>query len=172
MALAVLVALPTILWLNGAPAAMATMSCGGLLAFVCMVWFRFQTRRALREERGNLAPYAGFIPFVGALFRILYLVKFWNRAPVSFAGILLGLFLCLCGVAMMTHGFTTPVTTAMHQMANPDVVAAVSAPIAPPLPEPTHLAPHIDLYDIHMTGTGPGSHEHIELYMPTGERPH
>ena len=173
MALGVLVALPTILWLNGAPLAMATMSCGGLLAFVCMVWFRFQTRRALREERGNLAPYAGFIPFVGSLFRIFYMLKFWNRAPVSFAGILLGLLLCLCGVAMMTHGFTTPMTTAMHQMANPDVVAAVSAPIAPPLPAPTHLAPHIDLYDIHMTGAGPGSREHILLSMPTGEEaPH
>ena len=173
VALAVLIALPTILWLNGTPPAMATMSCGGLLAFVCMVWFRFQTRRALREERGNLAPHAGYIPFVGSLFRILYMVKFWNRAPVSFDGILLGLFLCVCGVAMMTHGFTTPVTTAMHQMANPDVATAVSAPIAPPLPAPTHLAPHIDLYDIHMTGAGPGSREHILLYMPTGEEaPH
>ncbi|MGN6367371.1 MAG: alpha/beta hydrolase family protein [Phycisphaerae bacterium] len=169
VALAVLVGVPVALWVAGVPAAMAMMGCGSLLVLVCMVWFRFKVRRAVRGEGGGLAPFAGYIPFIGLGFRIFYSVKYWNRAPVAFAGILLGLLLCVCGVATMTHGFQTPMATAMHQMADPDVVAAVSAPVAPPLPAAQHFAPHIDLYDVHMGGSGPGSQEHLSIYMPTGE---
>lgn len=169
VALAVLAGLPTVLWWEGAPAAIAMISSGSLLALVCMVWFRFKVRRALREEGETFASHARAIPFVRVLVGMFYGVKYWNRAPASFAGILLGLLLCVCGVATMTHGFQTPMTTAMHQMANPDVVAAVSAPIAPPLPAAQHFAPHIDLYEIRMGGSGPGSGERIKLYMPTGE---
>ena len=166
--LAAAVVLPTILWAAGVPAAMALMGCGGLMAFACMVWFRFKMRRAMREG-GSLAPYAKFVPVFGFFFRIFYVVKFWNRAPISFAGMLLGLFMCLCGVAVMTHGFSTPMTTAMHQTANPDVAAAPSTPIAPPLPPPQHLAPHIDLYDIYMTGERAGEPRTHSVVLPTGE---
>jgi dienelactone hydrolase len=138
-------------------AGMGIIGLGILIGIAGYIFYGISMWVACYREYGILPIVALFIPVVSFFVQLWMIIKYWAYAWRALASLGVGILIVLAGSA---------VAATMGRAGFMSHKAAASVPEFPDLPAPSHPTPWMDLYNIRIGGTGPGTNMRLLLYLP------